>query len=80
MVSFKWDPELAMKVRMEEAREDGLEQGRTEGRAEGHKEGVFKTTLASIRNLMDTLHLTMQQAMDALKIPPSEQEKYASQL
>lgn len=29
MVSFKWDPELAMKVRMEEAREDGLEQGRT---------------------------------------------------
>ena len=64
MVSFKWDPELAMKVRMEEAREDG----------------VVQTTLASIRNLMETVHWTAQQAMDALKIPPSEQEKYASQL
>ena len=76
MVSFKWDPELAKKTWMEEAREDGLEEGRKEGR----KEGVFQTTLTSIRNLMETVHWTAQQAMDALKIPANEREKYVSQL
>lgn len=34
MVSFKWDPEVAMKVRMEESWEKGLTEGRAEGRAE----------------------------------------------
>lgn len=88
MVSFKWDPEIAMKVRTEEAQEAGLKKGLAEGRAkglaegraEGHKEGALQATLASIRNLMETVHWTAQQAMDALKIPPSEQKKYASQL
>lgn len=51
-----------------------------QGRAEGHTEGIVQATLSSIRNLMETMHLTVQQAMDALKIPASEQEKYASQL
>ena len=47
---------------------------------EGQQQGLTQATLTSIRNLMETLHLTMQQAMDALKIPPGEQEQYASQL
>ncbi len=64
MVNFKWDPELAMKVREEEAREEGMEKG----------------ILTSIRNLMKSLNLSAKQAMDALLIPPAEQEKYASQL
>lgn len=68
MVSFKWDPEVAKQVWMEEAQE------------RGEKRGAMQATLSSIRNLMETMHLTMQQAMDALKIPASEQEKYASQL
>ena len=34
--------------------------------------------LSSIRNIMETLHLTAQQAMDALKIPVDEQPKYAA--
>lgn len=55
-------------------------KARAEGRAEGHTEGIVQATLSSIRNLMETMHLTVQQAMDALKIPASEQEKYASQL
>ena len=80
MVSIKWDPELAMKVRMEEAREDGLAQGLAEGRAEGHQQGLTHATLTSIRNLMDTVHWTAQQAMDALKIPSNEQSKYLAKL
>lgn len=61
-------------------RNKALAEGRAEGRAEGHTEGIVQATLSSIRNLMETMHLTVQQAMDALKIPASEQEKYASQL
>ena len=92
MVSVKWDPELAKQVWMEEAHEAGFAagltegkaagraEGRVEGRDEGRKQGLTQATLASIRNLTETLHLTVQQAMDALKIPPGEQEKYASQL
>lgn len=63
-----------------EGRAESLAEGLAEGRAEGHTEGIVQATLSSIRNLMETMHLTVQQAMDALKIPASEQEKYASQL
>ena len=84
MVSFKWDPELAKKTWIEEAHEAGLakgiEKGLAKGLDKGRKQGLKQATLNSIRNLMETLHLTMQQAMDALKIPATEQEKYAAEL
>lgn len=35
-----------------------------------------ESKIEDIRNLMDSLHLSVQQAMDALKIPPDEQSKY----
>ena len=44
------------------------------------EEGRNSERLNSIRNLMESLHWTAQQAMDALKIPPTEQDKYAAQL
>ena len=37
-----------------------------------------KDMLTSIRNLMDSMKWSAQQAMDALKIPESEQPKYAA--
>ena len=49
-------------------------------RREGYAEGQDSERLNSIRNLMESLHLTAQQAMDALKIPVSEQQKYIAQL
>jgi hypothetical protein len=39
-----------------------------------------QTYLVSIRNLMDTLKLTADQAMTALKIPPEDQAKYLAKL
>ena len=39
-----------------------------------------KTLLDSIRNLMDTLKLTAQQAMDALKISADEQKRFSQML
>lgn len=39
-----------------------------------------RNTLDSIRNLMETLNLTTEEAMAALKIPEAERPKYASML
>ena len=49
----------------------GITQGITQGIAQGHEE----ERLNSIRSLMETLNLTLDQAMQALKIPGSEREK-----
>ena len=50
----------------------GMDQGITKGIAQGHEE----ERLNSIRSLMEILNLTLDQAMQALKIPGSEREKY----
>ena len=42
--------------------------------------GVEQARLEDIKNLMATLNLTIQQAMDALKIPKEEQAHYAEKL
>ena len=49
-------------------------------RREGYNEGKETERLNTIRNLMATLNLTAQQAMDAMKIPISEQKKYVTQV
>ncbi len=47
---------------------------------DGRKEGIDQTRVESIRNLMKTLKLTAQQAMDALLIPAADQAKYLAKL
>ena len=42
--------------------------------------GVDKARLESITNLMKTMKLTVQQAMDALMIPVAEQPKYSAKI
>ena len=61
---------------MEKSMKKGMEKGRAEGRAEGAAEN----TLASIKNLMETLGLSIEQAMAALKVPEVDRPKYAKQL
>ena len=39
-------------------------------------EGMTNGILFSIKNLMETLGLTIEQAMAALKIPDTEKQKY----
>ena len=46
----------------------------------GVEKGVEMTRLTSIRNLMETLKFTSEQAMDALKIPKEDQKKYEDKL
>ena len=54
------------------AEDRGERRGRMEGRAEG--------VLSALQNLMDSMNLTIDQAMTALKIPESDRPKYRSQL
>ena len=41
-------------------------------------QGMETERVSSLRNLMSTMSLTLRQAMEALKIPHSEYEKYAA--
>ena len=55
---------------------EGLRELMADSKAEGREE----TLLNSIKNLMETLKLTAEQAMDALKIPDDDRKKYVSLL
>ncbi len=56
----------------EQGREEGLEQGREEGREEGLKQGHTEAVRENLQSLMQTLNLTIEQAMDALQIPTDQ--------
>ena len=55
-----------------------IQEERDDARKEGIAEGIDFAIVNSIRNLMETVGWTEQQAMDALKIPVSEQSKYVA--
>ena len=50
------------------------------GVEKGEAQGFEKALIESIKNLTETLHLTVQQAMDALKIPKEDQDYYAKKI
>ncbi len=57
-----------------------LKAQRREGREEGRAEGRAEEQLSSIRNLMESVGWTSQQAMEPLKIPADKQKEYAEML
>ena len=63
-----------------EVYEEGIEEGIREGKKRGREEGKKKTLLTSIKNLMDSLKITAEKAMDALKIKEEDREMYLKAL
>jgi len=61
---------------MEMFRRDYLAEGIARGRAEGAE----SERLNSIRSIMDSLKVSAAEAMNILKIPPSEQRRYADRI
>ena len=49
-------------------------------REDGKKEGVQEGVLLSIKNLMETMNLTPQRAMDALLVPETDRAGYLAKL
>ena len=56
------------------------ERNRAEAAAKAAEEATIRTKVEGIKNLMDSLKLTAQQAMAALKIPESDYPKYIAML
>ena len=50
---------------------------RGNARVSFYYQGMEEERLASLQNLMDTMNMTLAEAMEALRIPSSEYEKYA---
>ena len=65
---------------IEEKERKAKDDGKKEGIKEGKKEGKKEATITNISSMMETLKLTAKQAMDALKIPESEQQSYMKML
>ena len=76
MVGFEWNEEEAKAYWKQEAFEDGMNEGEKKGKREGRNEGI---TFA-LKNLMDTMNLSADKAMDMLKIPALDRRKYKKAL
>ena len=75
--NIKSNQEVGVKyMRLWEELDDAKKEGEIIGRTMGREESQIE----SIRNLMDSLSLSMEQAMDALKIPKDKREEYKKQL
>ena len=59
---------------------EGRREGRSEGRREGIRKGRREGKVEAIRNLRESMSLTAEQAMKALKIPAGEFGKYMTLL
>ena len=61
-----------------------MELFKEEGRAEGIEEGIEKgqelSLIASIKNLMKTMKISAEEAMNALLVPEADRPKYMSKL
>ena len=54
----------------------GLDASWQEGMEEGLERGMEQATVKNLQNLMRQMDLSPQQAMEALRIPPTERKKY----
>lgn len=56
------------------------ERGREEGLKEGMEEGTETILLANIRYLIETMQLSAEQAMNALRVPVEDRARLSAQL
>ena len=75
---YKEDPKgvLIMCRAFEEVRQEGIELGIEQG----IEQGIEMTRLNSIRNLMENLKISAQQAMDLIGVPNGEQAELAAKI
>ena len=66
-----------MKEILMEMVKDRVDEKIQETRRETIQETIQETNAMNLKNIMNNLKLTIEQAMDALNIPPSQRELYA---
>ena len=68
MLTMEYDYATDIAAQKEESFEEGREEGRE------------KERFASIRNIMESLNISLDKALDVLKIQPEERSKFAAML
>ena len=58
---------------VQEMNEKARQEGRQEGRLEGHQEGRQEALSEVIQNVMESLHLTVEEAMKVMKVTEKDQ-------
>ena len=61
-------------------RKEGMDRGMALGRKEGMTLGIDNSTISAIKNIMQSLSLSSDQAMDILKIPDEKREYYKNRI
>ena len=61
---------------IEDMRAEAKAKGRAEGRAEGNTERI----LTDLKNVMDSINVSIEEAMEILKIDPLQRQKYAARV
>ena len=72
----EWVAQVHEKNLLRETAQAAMQEGLREGKREGLREGKRETTLTTLRNIMESLNLSSDQAMAAMKVPASEQPEY----
>jgi flagellar biosynthesis/type III secretory pathway protein FliH len=61
---------------LEESRNSGIELGESRGRKLGEESGRESNLISNLKSLMDSMEWTIDQAMDALKVPEDQRDHY----
>ena len=75
-----FDQERETKLYLRSVVRDARAEGVQQGIEKGIEQGIECSTLNSIANIMESLGLTAEQAMDALKIPTDDRAAYLAKL
>ena len=75
-LNAEYDYDMDIQVNREEAFEEGKEQGLELGLEQGLELGV----LSSIKNLMDSMNISAEEAVQYLKIPEDKRAEYLSRI
>lgn len=57
-----------------------IEDMRADARTEGKAEGKAEANVTAIKNVVDSIHVSIEDAMDILKIDPDKRQEYAAKV
>ena len=73
-------PEEGDEIEMCKAIDDMRADAKAEGIEEGRAEGKTESLVSSIKNVMDSIHVSIEEAMDILKVDPQKRQEYAAKV
>ncbi|MGM9579849.1 MAG: hypothetical protein ACI3U2_01275, partial [Anaerovibrio sp.] len=71
---------MTYEMKIREFKQAGYHLGMQDGERKGRLEGALESTLANIKNLMQTTQWSAEKVMNSMKITKSEQKKYLTML